>query len=91
MSGRSHAHRVPVKARSGSDTVSLDFTTPAPESSPVLVLPWAGGSRSRTTLPDPGQLTASRRSLLLGRELVLHRAELTDPESVRRRLGDLTG
>ncbi|MEW2304836.1 S-methyl-5-thioribose kinase [Streptomyces sp. NPDC006655] len=44
-----------------------------------------------TTLPDPLQLTASRRSLLLGRELVLHRAELTDPESVRRRFGDLTG
>ncbi|MGY4976694.1 S-methyl-5-thioribose kinase [Streptomyces sp. 900105755] len=40
-----------------------------------------------TTLPDDLQVTASRRSLLLGRELVVHRAELKDPESVRARSG----
>ncbi|MFF1680651.1 S-methyl-5-thioribose kinase [Streptomyces sp. NPDC058256] len=34
-----------------------------------------------TTLPDP--VPASRRSLLLGRELILRRAELTGPEAVR--------
>ncbi|MFJ4835457.1 S-methyl-5-thioribose kinase [Streptomyces sp. NPDC088747] len=33
-----------------------------------------------TTLPDP--VPASRRSLLLGRELILRRAELTSPEDV---------
>ncbi|WP_371550898.1 S-methyl-5-thioribose kinase [Streptomyces sp. NBC_00554] len=34
-----------------------------------------------TTLPDP--VPASRRALLLGRELILKRAELTGPEDVR--------
>lgn len=34
-----------------------------------------------TTLPDP--VPASRRALLLGRELILRRAELTGPEDVR--------
>ncbi|MGW3413725.1 S-methyl-5-thioribose kinase [Streptomyces sp. NPDC000888] len=34
-----------------------------------------------TTLPDP--VPASRRSLLLGRELIIRRAELTGPEAVR--------
>ncbi|QNP73662.1 S-methyl-5-thioribose kinase [Streptomyces roseirectus] len=35
-----------------------------------------------TTLPDP--VPASRRALLLGRELIVRRAELTDVESVRQ-------
>ncbi|MER5183888.1 S-methyl-5-thioribose kinase [Streptomyces sp. NPDC002896] len=36
-----------------------------------------------TTLPDPLQVPASRQTLLLGRELVVHRAELGDPEAIR--------
>ncbi|WP_416969155.1 S-methyl-5-thioribose kinase [Streptomyces sp. 4F14] len=40
-----------------------------------------------TTLPDP--VPASRRALLLGRELIVRRAELTDVESVRRLVSSL--
>ncbi|MET8978659.1 S-methyl-5-thioribose kinase [Streptomyces sp. NPDC004539] len=40
-----------------------------------------------TTLPDPAP--ASRRALLLGRELIVRRAELTDVESVRRLVSSL--
>ncbi|MFF3849343.1 S-methyl-5-thioribose kinase [Streptomyces sp. NPDC002328] len=36
-----------------------------------------------TTLPDPLQVPASRRTLLLGRELILHREDLKNPESLR--------
>ncbi|MEV7391143.1 S-methyl-5-thioribose kinase [Streptomyces sp. NPDC091215] len=38
-----------------------------------------------TTLPDPAP--ASRRALLLGRELIVHRAELTTPGAVRNLAG----
>ncbi|MEU1164656.1 S-methyl-5-thioribose kinase [Streptomyces sp. NPDC005921] len=38
-----------------------------------------------TTLPDPAP--ASRRALLLGRELIVRRAELTSPEAVRELVG----
>jgi 5-methylthioribose kinase len=36
-----------------------------------------------TTLPDPLQVPASRHCLLLGRELIVRRAELGDSESIR--------
>jgi 5-methylthioribose kinase len=38
-----------------------------------------------TTLPDP--VPASRRALLLGRELIVRRAELTSPDAVRDLVG----
>ncbi|MEU5769138.1 S-methyl-5-thioribose kinase [Streptomyces asoensis] len=40
-----------------------------------------------TTLPDP--VTASRRALLLGRELIVRREELTDVTAVRTLVGSL--
>ncbi|WP_030927137.1 S-methyl-5-thioribose kinase [Streptomyces sp. NRRL S-646] len=36
-----------------------------------------------TTLADPLQIPASRRALLLGRELILRRAELEGPDAIR--------
>lgn len=41
-----------------------------------------------TTLPDP--VPASRRALLLGRELIVRREELTSPEAVRQLVTSLT-